>query len=780
MAKKDVRKQERPDKPARSDMSEGEGYRTHVVIKFLDFVNLPYEDGIEKYIRKLEIGLWDRLVEEYPGITTRRLYTSLEPEEIRGLVDRATELDQTYHPPNLLTYFVIDCPPEVDPEALAEALAAWRNVQTAYVESLPASPFSLNPSDDPRFPNQGYLKKAPGGIDAEYAWTVSGGAGKGIQFVDLEKGWMLNHEDLLAANITLISGLSQTDIDHGTAVLGITTAVDNQKGGIGIAPESSARVVSIWKTATQFNTADAILSAINGLKFGDVLLIELETTALEPIETESAVFDMIRLGTALGIVIVEPAGNGYWDLDINVKDLSGKQFLNRTSQDFKDSGSIMAGAATSTTPHTRLKLSNFGSRIDCYAWGENVDTCWTDSAGTKSTYTSIFAGTSSASAIIAGAALVVQGIAEAKLNRRFNSWQLRAILSDTNLGTPAELPPPAMVGDPGIGVMPDLKAILSNKKLDVAPEVYIRDFVGDKGDPHTGVINASPDIILRQNKVVDSQKSFGEGSGTENSNILGHEAKTGQDNFIYVRVRNRGGSAAKDVEATIYCSPVATLVTPFLWTLVGSVKIPNVPTADLLTVSAPIIWKSKDIPAPGHYCFVGLVGNQLDPAPIPPDFMDWNKFYRLIRENNNVTWRNFQVVGNAPKSPSEFVELPFLAAGGPEIAMRFQFRVVARLPEGASAWLEMPLYLVDVFGERSPYLRIDEERNLGRVPLNPHGGTNLGEAFLQARSVIELKLLVDLPEKSRRNEYEVFISQLYQGDEVGRVTWRLVPERGER
>jgi hypothetical protein len=65
------------------------------------------------------------------------------------------------------------------------------------------------------------------------------------------------------------------------------------------------------------------------------------------------------------------------------------------------------------------------------------------------------------------------------------------------------------------------------------------------------------------------------------------EVEAGQDNFIYVRAMNRGTRAANNTTATVYWSPVSTLVTPNLWTLVGSVTIPTIPTGEVLTVSNP-------------------------------------------------------------------------------------------------------------------------------------------------------------------------------------------------
>lgn len=48
--------------------------------------------------------------------------------------------------------------------------------------------------------------------------------------------------------------------------------------------------------------------------------------------------------------------------------------------------------------------------------------------------------------------------------------------------------------------------------------------------------------------------------------------EAGQDDYIiYVRTRNRGGVGAANVVATVYWAPVATLVTPNLWTLIDSV-----------------------------------------------------------------------------------------------------------------------------------------------------------------------------------------------------------------
>ena len=90
----------------------------------------------------------------------------------------------------------------------------------------------------------------------------------------------------------------------------------------------------------------------------------------------------------------------------------------------------MVGAGSSSFPHERMWFSNYGSRIDVYGWGENVDTTTAEqSRSAVNLYTSSFSGTSSASPIIAGATLV-QSIAKENLGQPYRPSELRAILSN--------------------------------------------------------------------------------------------------------------------------------------------------------------------------------------------------------------------------------------------------------------------------------------------------------------------------------------------------------------
>ncbi len=135
--------------------------------------------------------------------------------------------------------------------------------------------------------------------------------------------------------------------------------------------------------------------------------------------------------------------------------------LNRSSDHFKDSGAIVVAAASSKLPHTRIKYSNYGSRIDCFASGENVVTAglYPRSSGlATNTYSATFGGTSSASAIIAGAAIAIQSITEAKYDFRISPMQMRNLLSSEMYGTSSANGHRL----DKIGVMPDLKKIIDH------------------------------------------------------------------------------------------------------------------------------------------------------------------------------------------------------------------------------------------------------------------------------------------------------------------------------
>lgn len=442
-----------------------------IVIKCYDSLELHYEDAaIQEYFSKNASFPWQKLANKFPGITIGKLFNAVRSEEIERIVEKAKKSNPEYHPPNFLSCFAIDCTDDkYVPELLAEIVRS-ELIEYAYVESEAPPPDTITETNQ-GLREQGYLNRASEGIDAKYAWRKPGGDGQGnVKFIDIEQGWALQHEDL-PTNIPVLYGVNSDFLWHGTSVLGILFMQPNGKGGLGIAHGAKPQVISqiVEKTDARGHVRktniinDAILQAIDLLEFGDVLLLEAqymdEQFKLWPYETRRMTFDLIGLATAKGIIVIEPAANGEIadnPVGNNLDDFTnawGKKILNRTpsNADFRDSGAIMVAGASHSGEHTKTTSTNFGNRIDCFAWGNSVFTA-DDPAlhqNGQRPYWDNFDGTSSASAIIAGAAIIVQSMIDALGKPRLSPAQMRDILSGN--GTASDR----------IGVMPDLRRIIN-------------------------------------------------------------------------------------------------------------------------------------------------------------------------------------------------------------------------------------------------------------------------------------------------------------------------------
>lgn len=756
--------------------------RPRVIIRFHEGLNSRRQDDAVGYLKERDPAILKRVETAFGAIRIEPVFSEKTRDKLPKLQRLAVDRDPSYTPSDLTAFHYVEAENADDLIALAKTLAASPAIRSVDVE-IPGPDPLVNDADDPLSANQTYLNPAPVGLDARYAWTFPGGDGAGQRVIDIEQGWTFNHEDLAGHGITQLNGvLVDTSRSHGTAVLGELCAIDNTLGCTGFAPN----IASVFVASRNPSLANSIVDVLDQLDFGDVMLLETQDgvpgtmpTMYGPSEIVEAVREACRLATALGIIVVAAGGNGTsngfapaTNLD-TFTDTAGNLVLFRSNANpnFFDSGAIIVAAATSAAPHSRLVYSTHGQRVDCYGWGENITTCSSDSGGATTLYRTNFGGTSGASPMIAGAALCIQGIYQASTGGRLSPRQMRQILSDPAFNTPR-----APAETTAIGVMPNLRGIIDNV-LGIVSDVYIRDNVADTGAPHNGAISASPDIILRPVAVADPQASFGEGSGTENNASLGFEAETGRDNFLYVRVRNRGGAAANNVKADLFWSPPSTLVTPDLWTFIGSTTIASVPTGNQLTVSNSLTWPSAAIPAPGHYCFVGLIGTGNDPAPAPADFLNFDNFRTFIRANNNVTWRNFNVVSNDPSDPEAQIALNWLMPGAPDKARRFALHLRLDLPRRAELLLDLPVTILRALEAQVELVKIDHRRGRAIAKLPPIGDVRFGPGLIHSKARHEMTFLVRLNSK-KRGKYSIVARQLYKGkEEVGRLTWQFDPNR---
>jgi subtilisin family serine protease len=279
-----------------------------------------------------------------------------------------------------------------------------------------------------------------------------------MSFADVEYDWALAHEDLRLPYMRNLETLTADKFgapDHGTAVLGILSGVPNSFGVTGIVPAAFAYVAAASTAEMGYLPARAIGIAMNKLKPGDVILIEQQNAVcgLEdygPLEYYQDVFDAVSAATAKGIVVVAAAGNG----DVN---LDRDTCLGAFDRSKRDSQAIIVGAGSSTD-HARLSFSSYGSRVDVQGWGENVTTtgygdAFNPTNDVRRYYTKSFNGTSSATPIVAGAVLVIQGVRKACGLPPATPLEMRDLLERT--GTKQGIPRVRHIGP-----LPNLEAAL--------------------------------------------------------------------------------------------------------------------------------------------------------------------------------------------------------------------------------------------------------------------------------------------------------------------------------
>ncbi|HMB52045.1 MAG TPA: hypothetical protein VKU40_01930, partial [Thermoanaerobaculia bacterium] len=321
---------------------------------------------------------------------------------------------------SLSSFWRVDVRPRAElAEQLIEQLNLLPEVDLAYRELAVDNPFSSD---------QNYLEDAPVGIglkrvrhQLQKALVASDtpSSGHPLTICDLEQQWRVDHEAFAEANprngdptnppptgepLGLLFGANRDAADeengyghHGNAVLGQLVGSQRIEGAVaGVARPVLAS--HYWSrelldaqgapsafAGTNGHVAAAILNSLaepylhnkldpeGRLEAGDVLLLEVQRGRY-PTEVDPLDFEAIRLASALGVHVVEAAGNGGHDLDAYVDPDTDRSF-NRRASSFRDSGAIFVGAAYAALPHDRVSFSNYGSRVDCFAWGTGVTTC---------------------------------------------------------------------------------------------------------------------------------------------------------------------------------------------------------------------------------------------------------------------------------------------------------------------------------------------------------------------------------------------------------------------
>ncbi len=677
---------------------------------------------------------------------------------------------------------------------LVEELNALSEVDLAYREfeaSDPGGPNSAGaPSAEELSDFQLYLDKAPLGIDASWtrAWLKDGD--EGIALADLEQGWIRGHEDVDIPEP--VFGDNRDDQpnykgNHGTAVVSqLVAKPGNTLGVIGMAAGAVTLSVSSHfrkelnaGVGTNGHVADAITALTTGdkpiLGPGDILLLEVQRAG-QPTEVDPLDFDAIRTAAAKGVIVVEAAGNGHLNLD-RLETADGRS-MRRRSANFRDSGAIMVGAARSSPPHNRSWFSNYGSRVDCFGWGDSVVAAGYGDflSGLDTTsYTDTFSGTSSAAPMIAGAAAIVQSLyrqnaaesTHAETWKRLSPTQMRALLSEPRTGTRQGK------GRRGrIGVMPNLHLIV-DRVLGIVPRVYLRDHVGDDGQRLSQRTYCSPDIIVtKMAGRNDLEREFtGEGRFV-NQDVFDAELTSSTPSNVCVRVCNRGLRPAMNAKAKIYAAPVCTLVTPDRWRDLAADDAPlvvgEVPQGNTLRLSKSI----RDVKSE-HKCLVAVVeydASDEGPVPCHPLNFQWGRYLRTMRWQNNVAVRNVYGIDVAGRSE---LKLDFLINGTPDAPRLFEFEVIRSLPEEVRVNLTTRLAIALKFARgRLWNITRDVSNDSAILHLNKQPRLPLGSTPLPANMDFDSCFALSAADKIQPG-HSLAIRQLYRGEEVGRITWRF-------
>jgi hypothetical protein len=213
----------------------------------------------------------------------------------------------------------------------------------------------------------------------------------------------------------------------------------------------------------------------------------------------------------------------------------------------------------------------------------------------------------------------------------------------------------------------------------------------------------------------------------------------------------------------LFISPVSTFPTPATWHEVGHYDFPPVaasgtwvPTSanQCITLPATLIQTLGE----GHYCFIGIIECDADPAPDRTLVNSVSELHDYIRKSNNYAWRNCNIVDIV--IPAEPQELPvtihhfYVTGFTPRTELR-DLEIDARdTPKGTKIVMWMPkekLNGLRAYDILSPISRIPVEKIAGVIKILPP--TNIRMVPFPVAEIAEPVATVEMmPKAVKRGE----------------------------
>lgn len=294
---------------------------------------------------------------------------------------------------------------------------------------------------------------------------------------------------------------------------------------------------------------------------------------------------------------------------------------------------------------------------------------------------------------------------------------------------------------------------------------YIRDSIEDNGTEPvvSDRLYTSPDIIVRNEQVTNPQDDLGQ-TVKHRYDLSDPYVEDGQDNYVYLRVQNRG-TLLGNCTATLYFTDPGMFANPANWLNIGQLAVQNLQPGEF-RVAGPIVWQDAQIPGKGHYCLICILDSPNDPAPDLSNIHSEADFIAMVRDKNNVAWKNIEIEDLIPGGSSSYT---FYMEGPTGIGNQADLQVdIAQFPANSKVLVKVAKRLADT----AQLERLTVVKQGDYVTTMQHmGGMGILKGMdFKPRERSKVTLVFSLPEGTPDGDYPLVSNLLVNGNKVGGFT----------